>query len=95
MLQKQREPSTVLQKQREHYPAMENESSAGCKSHLQVETVRPHVHLVCSLFHVVCVYLVVAIDSIVQSLAFECIGVALFAECGGPFLTVRCVGHAA
>ena len=49
MLQKQREPSTVLQKQREHYPAMENGSSAGCKSHLQVETVRPHVHLVCIL----------------------------------------------
>ncbi len=41
-----------------------------------------HVHLVCSLFHVVCVYLVAAIDSIVHSLAFECIGVALFVESG-------------
>ncbi len=56
----------------------------------------------------VCVYVIAAIDWIVHSLAFKCIGVAWFVEsgmflfliflvskCGGLFLTVRCVGHAA
>ncbi len=55
-------------------------------------------------------YVVAAIRLVVHSLAFECIGVALFVESGrflllclstcvfkecGLFLTVRCVGHAA
>ncbi len=58
-----------------------------------------------SLVACVCVYVVAAIRLVVHSLAFECIGVALFVESGrflllylskcGPFLTVRCVGHAA